>query len=230
MVLAQDKDVEEFTTADLRQRAQGVLASLESLESRVSGGGDVPAGRSDFELNPEMAALTKDEHKQPAAVLIPVIEEGFQASILFTQRTDEMPTHPGQISFPGGKMDAVDSNLVDTALREAHEEIGLEGRFIDTIGFLDDYVTSTGYRISPLVAVIRPGYTITPDNSEVADVFDVPLSFLMEPQNHEMHSREWRGTQRKYYAMPYENRFIWGATAGMLRNLYEWLYKLESST
>jgi 8-oxo-dGTP pyrophosphatase MutT (NUDIX family) len=227
MVLAQDKDVEEFTTADLRQRAQGVLASL---ESRVSGGGDVPAGRSDFELNPEMAVLTKDEHKQPAAVLIPVIEEGFQASILFTQRTDEMPTHPGQISFPGGKMDAVDSNLVDTALREAHEEIGLEGRFIDTIGFLDDYVTSTGYRISPLVAVIRPGYTITPDNSEVADVFDVPLSFLMEPQNHEMHSREWRGTQRKYYAMPYENRFIWGATAGMLRNLYEWLYKLESST
>ena len=227
MVFAQDKDVEEFTTADLRQRAQGVLASL---ESRVSGGGDAPAGRSDFELNPEMAALTKDEHKQPAAVLIPVIEQGTQASILFTQRTDEMPTHPGQISFPGGKMDAIDTNLVETALREAHEEIGLEARFIDTIGFLDDYVTSTGYRISPLVAVIRPGYSITPDNSEVADVFDVPLSFLMEPHNHEMHSREWRGTQRKYYAMPYENHFIWGATAGMLRNLYEWLYKLETST
>lgn len=227
MALVQDKEVEAFTTADLRRRARGVLAPL---ESRIDAGGDDPSGRSDFELNPELETLSDAEHRQPAAVLIPVVERERQASILFTQRTDEMPTHAGQISFPGGKMDAGDANVVETALREAREEIGLEAEFIDTIGFLDDYITSTGYRISPLVAVIRQGYSITPDHNEVADVFDVPLSFLMNAQNHEMHEREWRGAQRKFYAMPYGNRFIWGATAGMLRNLYDWLYNLESNT
>ncbi len=226
MALVEDKAVEAFTTADLRRRAQGVLAPL---ASRISTESEVPAGRSDFELNPEMKILDVSERKQPAAVLIPVIEHENKASILFTQRADEMPTHAGQISFPGGKMDASDSNVAETALREAREEIGLEAEFIDSIGFLDDYITSTGYRISPLVAVIRQGYSITPDQSEVADVFDVPLSFLMNAQNHEMHTREWRGTQRKFYAMPYETRFIWGATAGMLRNLYDWLYKMDLS-
>jgi len=227
MALVQNKEIEAFTTADLRRRARGVLAPL---ESRVNAGSDAPAGRNDFELNPELEALADAEHKRPAAVLIPVIEGAKQASILFTQRTDELPTHAGQISFPGGKMDIGDTNVVETALREAREEIGLEAEYIDTIGFLDDYITSTGYRISPLVAVIRQGYSITPDRREVAEVFDVPLSFLMNVQNHEMHSREWRGAQRKFYAMPYGNRFIWGATAGMLRNLYEWLYKLEPET
>ena len=227
MALVQNKEIEAFTTADLRCRARGVLAPL---ESRVNAGSDAPAGRNDFELNPELEALADAEHKRPAAVLIPVIEGAKQASILFTQRTDELPTHAGQISFPGGKMDIGDTNVVETALREAREEIGLEAEYIDTIGFLDDYITSTGYRISPLVAVIRQGYSITPDHREVAEVFDVPLSFLMNVQNHEMHSREWRGAQRKFYAMPYGNRFIWGATAGMLRNLYEWLYKLEPET
>jgi len=224
MALVQNKEIEAFTTADLRRRAQGVLAPL---ELRVNAGSDAPAGRNDFELNPELEALADAEHKRPAAVLIPVIERAKQASILFTQRTDELPTHAGQISFPGGKMDSGDANVFETALREAREEIGLEAEFIDTIGFLDDYITSTGYRISPLVAVIREGYSIAPDRNEVAEVFDVPLSFLMNVQNHEMHTREWRGAQRKFYAMPYGNRFIWGATAGMLRNLYEWLYKLE---
>jgi 8-oxo-dGTP pyrophosphatase MutT (NUDIX family) len=227
MALVQNKEIEAFTTADLRRRAHGVLAPL---DSRLNAGGDAPAGRNDFELNPELEVLADAEHKRPAAVLIPVIERGKQASILFTQRTDELPTHAGQISFPGGKMDIGDTNVVETALREAREEIGLEAEYIDTIGFLDDYITSTGYRISPLVAVIRQGYSITPDHREVAEVFDVPLSFLMNVQNHEMHSREWRGAQRKFYAMPYGNRFIWGATAGMLRNLYEWLYKLEPET
>ncbi len=227
MALIEDKEVESFTTADLRRRAHGVLAPL---KSRISSEVEVPAGRSDFELNPEMKILEGAERKQTAAVLIPVIERENQASILFTQRTDEMPTHAGQISFPGGKMDARDANVVETALREAHEEIGLEAEFIDTIGFLDDYVTSTGYRISPLVAIVRQGFSITPDQSEVADVFEVPLSFLMNAQNHEMHTREWRGAHRKFYAMPYESRFIWGATAGMLRNLYDWLYKMDSNT
>jgi 8-oxo-dGTP pyrophosphatase MutT (NUDIX family) len=227
MALVQDKEAQVFTTADLRRRASGVLAPV---ESRIDAGRETPPGRSDFELNPELEVLADAKRKQPAAVLIPIIEGEQHASILFTQRTEEMPTHAGQISFPGGKMDAGDANVVETALREAREEIGLEVEFIDTIGFLEDYVTSTGYRISPLVAVIRQGYSITPDRSEVADVFDVPLSFLMNAQNHEMHTREWRGAQRKFYAMSYRNRFIWGATAGMLRNLYDWLYKLETNT
>ena len=118
-------------------------------------------------------------------------------------------------------MDPEDDNLVQTAVREAHEEIGLERKFIDIIGFLDDYITSTGYRISPLVAILRQGYSITPDQNEVADVFDVPLSFLMNAENHRMHEREWRGAQRIFYAMPYGERYIWGATAGMLVNLWE---------
>jgi 8-oxo-dGTP pyrophosphatase MutT (NUDIX family) len=113
---------------------------------------------------------------------------------------------------------------METALREAREEIGLAPEFVEAIGFLDDYVTSTGFRISPLVAVIHEGYTLSPDRSEVADVFDVPLGFLMNARNHELHTREWRGAQRLFYAMPYGERFIWGATAGMLRNMYESLY------
>ena len=126
-------------------------------------------------------------------------------------------------------MDATDANAVDTALREASEEINLDPQFVEPIGFLQDYATSTGYRIAPLVAVLREGYSIIPDHNEVAEVFDVPLSFLMDAKNHEIHTREWRGRKRKFYAMPYGDRFIWGATAGMLRNLYEWIYEAELS-
>jgi 8-oxo-dGTP pyrophosphatase MutT (NUDIX family) len=227
MATVEDKEDEAFTTAGLKRRAHGVLTPL---ESRIIAGSDVSAWRGDFELNPELKDIADTEPNKPAAVLVPILERDTQASVLFTQRAEKMPTHAGQISFPGGKMDAGDDNLVETALREAQEEIGLEAEFIDTIGFLDDFITTTGYRISPLVAVIRQGYSITPDHNEVADVFDVPLSFLMNEQNHQMHSREWQGKERKFYAMPYEDRFIWGATAGMLRNLYDWLYRLEPKT
>lgn len=221
MVLEQDKEVEAFTTADLRRRAQGVLADP---RSRIEPGHDPSAGRSDFDLNPELAKLEGANRRQPAAVLIPIVERDSQARVLFTQRTEHLSSHAGQISFPGGKMEPHDANVAETALREAQEEIGLEPRYVDAIGFLDDYATSTGYRISPLVAVIREGYSIVADDSEVADVFDVPLSFLMDPSNHKLLTRQWRGANRVFYAMSYGERFIWGATAGMLRNLYEALY------
>jgi len=224
MVLVQDKEAGDFTTADLRIRARGVLATP---EQRIASEDGVFPGRNDFELNPELETLCEVEPKRSAAVLIPIIERAGTAFILFTQRTEHLPTHAGQISFPGGKKDTGDANLVDTALREAHEEIGLEAEFIEMVGFLDDYITSTGYRISPLVAIIREGFSITPDRGEVADVFDVPLSHLMNVRNYELHSRQWRGVKRVFYAIPYQDRFIWGATAGMLRNLYDWLYSSE---
>ena len=225
MTLIQVGNADDFSIADLRARAEGVLTPPETQKADPG----AAALRHDFELDPELANFDGTYEKRQAAVLIPVIECDNRASVLFTQRTDHLPTHAGQISFPGGKVDAADADMVDTALREASEEINLDPQFVDPVGFLDDYVTSTGYRISPLVAVIREGYSVMPDHNEVADVFDVPLSFLMNAANHEIHTREWRGRRRKFYAMPYGERFIWGATAGMLRNLYEWMYQVESS-
>ncbi|MHA1163982.1 MAG: CoA pyrophosphatase [Alphaproteobacteria bacterium] len=222
MALVQDKEVEAFSLADLRRRAQGVLADP---RERIEPGHDPLTGRSDFDLNPELAKLEGADRRRPAAVLVPIIERDCEARVLFTQRAEHLSSHAGQISFPGGKMDPRDANVAETALREAQEEIGLDPRYVDTIGFLDDYATSTGYRISPLVAVIREGYSIVPDDNEVAEIFDVPLSFLMDSSNHKLHTRQWRGVRRQFYAMSYEERFIWGATAGMLRNLYEALYR-----
>ncbi|MDA7947022.1 MAG: CoA pyrophosphatase [Hyphomicrobiaceae bacterium] len=225
MTFMQVHDNAAFSVADLRVRAEGVLTPPGQHVAEADG----TSLRHDFELDPELANLDGKHEKRFAAVLVPIIERDGQASVLFTQRTDDLPTHAGQISFPGGKTDAADANAVETALREAWEEISLDRRFVDPIGFLQDYVTSTGYCIAPLVAVIRQGYSIVPDHNEVADVFDVPLSFLMDAKNHEIHTREWRGRKRQFYAMPYGDRFIWGATAGMLRNLYEWIYEAEPS-
>ncbi len=225
MALVQDKEAGEFTTAGLRIRARGVLATP---EQRIACADGAFPGRNDFELSPELETMDSFEQKRTAAVLIPVIEREGAASILFTQRSEHLPVHPGQISFPGGRKDTGDANVVETALREAREEIGLDPEFVETVGFLDDYLTSTGYRISPLVAIIREGYSITPDRSEVADIFDVPLSHLMNAENYEMHTREWRGVKRVFHAIPCGERFIWGATAGMLRNLCDWLYSSES--
>lgn len=226
MTLVQTLDANAFSVADLRTRAKGVLTPP---DQRIADGLG-RAWRDDFELNPELAKPDGSNEKRLAAVLIAVFERDNQAFVLLTQRTDSLPTHAGQISFPGGKMDPGDANAVDTALREAREEISLDPEFVEPIGFLQDYVTSTGYRIYPLVAAIREGYSIVPDHNEVAEIFDVPLQFLMNAKNHEIHSREWRGAKRQFYAMPYGDRFIWGATAGMLRNLYEWVYRAEPSS
>ncbi|MEM8744022.1 MAG: CoA pyrophosphatase [Pseudomonadota bacterium] len=223
MTLMQVGNKAGFSVSELRLRAEGVLTP----PSQHLTEGDPTSLRHDFELDPDMANYDGTYEKRLAAVLVPIIERDNQASVLFTQRTDDLPTHAGQISFPGGKMDPGDANAVDTALREASEEISLDPQYVEPIGFLQDYITSTGYRIAPLVGVIRDGYSVVPDHNEVADIFDVPLSFLMNVKNHEIHTREWRGRKRKFYAMPYEDRFIWGATAGMLRNLYEWIYEAE---
>jgi 8-oxo-dGTP pyrophosphatase MutT (NUDIX family) len=193
---------------------------------------DIPAGLTDPSLVPAsgdqgtdrmLRILAREQPIRPAAVLVPVVDHP-EPTVLLTQRSAHLNDHAGQISFPGGKIDATDASPLDTALREAEEEIGLSREFIDPIGYLDLYGTSFGFRILPAVARIKPGFKLRINQSEVDDVFEVPLAFLMNPVNHQTHSKEFRGVERSYYAMPYEERYIWGATAGILRVLYERIY------
>jgi 8-oxo-dGTP pyrophosphatase MutT (NUDIX family) len=155
-----------------------------------------------------------------AAVLAPIVARPSGLTVLLTQRASHLRAHSGQVAFPGGKIDAGETAL-QTALREAEEEIGLEARFVEPLGWLDAYLTGTGFRIAPLVALVAPGFALRPNPEEVEAVFETPLDFLMDEANHQIHEREWGGKRRRYYAMPHDNRYIWGATAGMLRNLWE---------
>ena len=180
------------------------------------------AGRGDHDLNPETAGEMSGSGKViAAAVLIPIVIRPTGLTVLLTQRTADLPSHPGQVAFPGGKVDPGDAGPLAAALREAEEEIGLDRRFVEPLGFLDGYQTGTGFRIVPAVALVEEGFSLRLNTREVADAFEVPLAFLLDPVNHLTHSREWRGKLRSFYAMPYGERYIWGATAGMIRNLYE---------
>lgn len=211
-----------FTAEELRRRAQGSLITPEAVAAALAG--RQPA-RGDFDLNPSLrdpAAATR--RVRPAAVLVPIVDREPEATVLFTMRTDHLPNHAGQVAFPGGKIEQHDRGPLETALREAREEIGLEPRFVEVIGFLDCYESRTGFRIAPAVGIVSPGYTLKPDPTEVSDVFEVPLRFLMSAESHQIHSREWEGQRRYFYAMPYRDRYIWGVTAGIVRNLYDWLY------
>ncbi|MBZ6078323.1 CoA pyrophosphatase [Microvirga puerhi] len=158
-----------------------------------------------------------------AAVLVPVVMRE-EPTLLFTERASSLRQHSGQIAFPGGRVDPTDDSVLAAAYREAQEEIGLDSRFIHPLGYLDPYLSTTNYLVIPVVARVSPSYTLVLNPDEVADTFEVPVAFLMNPAHHELHSREWKGRLRRYYAMPYEGRYIWGVTAGILRNLYERLY------
>jgi len=158
----------------------------------------------------------------PAAVLVPLVEHTTGFTVLFTQRTVDLKSHAGQISFPGGRLEPGDRDASAGALRETAEEIGLAASHIEVLGALDSYVTITGFAVTPVVGVVRPPFDLKPDPIEVADVFEVPLAFFLDPANHQRHSRTLPdGAVRGYYAIPYGDRYIWGATAGMLINLYE---------
>jgi 8-oxo-dGTP pyrophosphatase MutT (NUDIX family) len=194
---------------------------------------DVPPALTDLTLTDfARADLDRDQSVwdeagvkaiRPAAVLVGVTDHA-EPGVLLTMRTSDLPNHAGQIAFPGGKIETTDASPLAAALREADEEIGLDAALIEPIGYLDLYLTFTGFRILPVVARVIPNYELAINASEVADAFEVPLAFVMDTANHARKSRDWKGVTRHYYEMPFGERYIWGVTAGILRNLYEKIY------
>ena len=182
------------------------------------------APHSDFDLGKSYGPDEVDMPLTPAAVLIALVERDVGLSVILTRRADTLRRHTGQIALPGGRRDPGETPW-QTALREAHEEIGLDPAFVSVAGLSSPYRTGTGYLITPVVGFVRPGFTLTPNPDEVADIFETPFGFLMDPANVEEHERELpNGEKRRFYAYTHEDRFIWGATAGMLRALYDRLY------
>ncbi len=190
---------------------------------------DVPPGltdpsvtpaRGDHDADPVMQKIAEVRPIRPAAVLVPIVAHA-EPTVLLTQRAQHLPDHPGQVSFPGGKIEKADADPRASALREAEEEIGLDRAHVDPLGYLDLYMTTLGYRIVPVIARVKPGFSLKLNVSEVDATFEVPLSFLMDQNNVQRHSREWQGLTRHYYAFTFGERYIWGVTAGILRNLHE---------
>ena len=219
-MLKTDPAADDIGSAEFFQRARARLRF------------EIPPGLNDASIIPisgdpgndrMLQIIAQERPIRPAAVLIPIVDRA-EPTVLLTQRAAHLNDHAGQISFPGGKIDATDASPLDAALREAEEEIGLTREFIDPIGYLDLYATGFGFRILPTLARIKPGFKLRINETEVDDAFEVPLAFLMNPANHQLHAKEFRGMERHYYAMPFAERYIWGATAGILRVLYERIY------
>jgi len=217
----------------LRDQAVSAFAGTASDDfferARVRLGLEVPpslldpmaqGARGDLDLNPSMWEAAGVSATKPAAVLVPVVDRS-EPTVLFTVRTQELASHAGQVAFPGGKIDPQDENPAAAALREAREEIGLAPGLIEPLGYLDLYLTFSGFRILPTVARVRPDFALTLNPREVTEIFEVPLSFLMTPTNLQRRSRDWKGISREYYAIPFGDRYIWGITAGIVRNLYD---------
>ena len=203
-----------FDEADLRSRAAARLHHEEP---------SLPL-KSDDDLNPLFPAIPVGTPWKPAAVLIPLVLRPEGTTVLLTRRREHLSSHAGQISFPGGRIDGAHETATEAALREAWEETGLTRDYIEPLGFLSGYLTVTSFAVVPVISLIRPGFTLQPHDGEVAEIFEVPLAFLMDPANHLKHHRQFETLTRYYYAMPYGNYHIWGATAGMIRNMYEMMY------
>lgn len=199
---------------DMRTRLNACLLPVSAATGSMQ--------RGDFDLNPAWRESVPTERAlRPAAVLVPIVERKAGLRVLFTLRASHLPAHAGQVSFPGGRTEKSDTDAVATALRETEEEVGLARDFVSVVGALDPYETGTGFAIKPIVGLVREGFDLKPDTAEVAEIFEVPLRFLMDPMNHERQMRVWQGRERHFYAMTFDGHYIWGATAGMLVNLYE---------
>ncbi len=215
-----DEDGQAYGPSNFRERAAARLRT----EPQPSEGGPGLAGHGDHAIA-GLAAFSRDGLKaRPAAVLVPIIARRPAATLLLTKRASHLRDHSGQIAFPGGKIDPSDASPLAAALREASEEIGLSASEVTPLGYLDTYLTATGFRIVPLVGLVEPSALLLQQSAEVEEVFETPLAFLMNPGNHQRHAREWQGSLWHYYAMPHGERYIWGVTAGIIRNLYERLY------
>jgi 8-oxo-dGTP pyrophosphatase MutT (NUDIX family) len=177
----------------------------------------IEAVYGDQDARPQASVL------KAAAVLLPIVARPEELTVLFTRRTAHLRAHSGQISFPGGRVEGRDASAEETALRETHEEIGLARTRIELLGRLADYHTRTGFRVTPVVGLVSLPFVLSLDAHEVDEAFEVPLSFLLDPANHQRHSREFQGRQVQYYAISYRDYYIWGATAGMLVNFYRHL-------
>ena len=232
--MAADSDENPFSAEGFRRRAleRGYDLGLASWMAAQPPSYGIDAGRG---IN---ADGTPNEHLRLervvpasgwrlAAVLVPVIAREPEATVLFTLRTTALSSHGGQIAFPGGKVDAADPTPVDAAVREAREEVGMPPSLVTPLSLLDMHNTGTGFRIVPVTALVEPAFVPVPHPGEVQDVFEVPLSFLMTETNHVLQSRDYKGARMLFYAMQWEARYIWGATAAIVRNLYERLYAPE---
>ncbi len=203
------------------QRIRSCLRPLDALSGLAAR--ERPR-HSDFDLN---GPAVEPARLRPAAVLVPLVARDGGYTVLLTQRTDHLQHHAGQVSFPGGRVEDGDGGALGAALREAREEIGLDPAFVEPIGMLDDYETVTRFLVTPVVSVVSPGFRLTLDAFEVADAFEVPLDFLLDQRNHQIHSRIRNGQRRRFYVFEYGERYIWGATAGMLMNFYRRLNGLS---
>jgi 8-oxo-dGTP pyrophosphatase MutT (NUDIX family) len=199
-------------------RVEEIVRRVRDRSDRLASGLAVPAPPigSDFSLS---GIVPVPDTWKPASVLVPLVHHPEGVTVLLTQRTADMPSHAGQIAFPGGRREAGE-DAVAAALRETEEEVGIPHSFIEVVGTMDLYHTGTGFEITPVVGIVTPGFTIRAQAREVADVFEVPLDHFLNEVNHQIGSRQYQGRERRYYAMPYGDRYIWGATAGMLKNLY----------
>jgi 8-oxo-dGTP pyrophosphatase MutT (NUDIX family) len=195
-----------------------IIARIRAASSDVGVRRSGQRTRGDHDLNP---GLWPDKPLRAAAVLVPIVAHPDQLTVLLTRRTAHLHDHAGQISFPGGRIDPIDDGPVNGALRETEEEVALPRALVDVIGRLDTYQTRTGYEIVPVVGIVKPPFDLRPDPFEVAEAFEVPLDFVVDPANHRRDSRMFQGHERHFWAMPFGTYYIWGATAGMLVNLSE---------
>lgn len=207
-----DVEAPPFSAEDFRRRAAIDRGPHEDFDY------------GDHSFNPDHPRVTGPRMLRDAAVLIPVVDHGDEASVILTKRAETLTSHSGQVAFPGGRIDPTDASPEAAALREAQEEIGLDPDHVEIIGRMPDYVSGSGYRIAPVLSIVRPGFQLSINEHEVDAAFEVPLRFLMDPVNHTQNSREFNKQLWVFYDMPYGEQRIWGVTAGIIRTLYERLY------